>query len=136
MTQEPEGKITYGLTIHCDLILSNNLEINWALDGKGSNNFHLLIHETTVECSDNAPSQPPPAAPLDTLTGIGHGKFNGEEGYSITFTFIDGGEPGVDDQIAFRITKDSDGSVVLDVPVTTVSGGNLQAHYDQPHKDK
>jgi hypothetical protein len=135
VTQEPEGKITYGLTIHCDLILSNNLEINWGSNnGPGANNFHLNIHETTVECSDTIPnpSQPPPAAPLDTLTGTGTGTFNGVSGFSITFTFIDGGEPGGDDQIAFVIT--GPGGVVLNVPTTTVSGGNLQAHFDQPHK--
>lgn len=128
------GKITYGLTIHCDLLLSNNLEINWGSNnGPGANNFHLNIHETTVECSDTIPnpSQPPPAAPLDTLTGTGTGTFNGVSGFSITFTFVDGGEPGGDDQIAFVIT--GPGGVVLDVS-ETVSGGNLQAHFDQPHK--
>jgi hypothetical protein len=134
VTIEPYGKITYGLTIHCDLILSNNLEINWGEPGPGQNNFHLNIHETTVECSDTIPnpSQPPPEAPLDTLTGTGTGTFNGVEGFSIVFTFIDGGEPGGDDQIAFVIT--GPGGVVLNVPTTTVSGGNLQAHFDQPHK--
>ena len=137
VTQEPQGKITYGLTIHCDgpdpasKTLSNNLEINWG-NGQGSHKFHLLDHTLTIACTQGAPEEPPPFAPLDTLTGVGVGKFDGDEGFHITFTFVDGGEPGVDDQIAFRITKDSDGSVILDVPLTTVSGGNLQAHCDQP----
>ncbi len=112
VTVEPYGKITYGLTIHCDLQLSNNLEINWALDGKGSNNFHLDIHQTTVTCEEVDGNQPPPAAPLDTLTGTGVGSLNGVDGYTITFTFYDSGEPGVNDRIAFLIKSPSwhDGS--------------------------
>lgn len=142
VTQEPEGKITYGLTIHCDgpdpasKTLSNNLEINWG-NGQGANNFHLNEHEFTVECSDTIPnpSQPPPFAPLDTLIGTGTGKFNGVDGFLITFTFIDGGEGGAkEDQIAFTITGPGGSPLVLLVPPTTVSGGNLQAHCDQPDK--
>ena len=139
VTQEPQGKITYGLTIHCDgpdpasKTLSNNLEINWG-NGQGSHQFHLLEHTLTVECSQGDPSEPPPFAPLDTLTGEGDGKFDNADGFHIVFTFVDGGEGGAkDDQIAFTITN-STGGVVLDVPLTAVSGGNLQAHCDQPDK--
>ncbi len=136
MTQEPEGKITYGLTIHCDLLLSNNLEINW-----GGTTAQA---RTTSTCSSTrrpwTAATMPPASRLPQRHSIRslarEGKFNGDEGFSITFTFIDGGEPGVDDQIAFRITRDSNGEVILNVPLTTVSGGNLQAHFDQPHKSK
>jgi len=61
-------KITRGLTIHCDLLLSNNLEINWP----AGNRFHRLEHLETVACTDdpNIIQQPPPA-PLDTLIGVG-----------------------------------------------------------------
>ena len=40
-------KITRGLTIHCDLLLSNNLEIHWPTGNK----FHMLEHLETVECT-------------------------------------------------------------------------------------
>jgi hypothetical protein len=124
------ARITRGLTIHCDLLLSNNLEINW----DGGNNFHMSEHLQTLACSDNPDIvQTPPNAPLDTLVGRGTGRYNGVDGYSIVFTLIDAGEPGVNDQMGFRITA-PDGSIVLDVPVQYLSGGNLQAHYDQPHK--
>jgi len=126
------AKITRGLTIHCDLLLSNNLEINW----DGGNNFHMLEHLETIACFDD-PSfdQTPPAAPLDTLIGRGTGRLNGVDGYSIVFTLIDEGEPGTNDRMGFIITAPN-GTVVINVPVTELTGGNLQAHYDQPHRSK
>ena len=126
------AKVTRGLTIHCDLLLSNNLEINW----DGGNNFHMLEHLQTIACFDD-PSldQTPPAAPLDTLIGRGTGRLNGVDGYSIVFTLIDEGEPGSNDRMGFTITAPN-GAVVFSVPLTELTGGNLQAHYDQPHKNK
>lgn len=123
-------KITKGLTIHCDLLLSNNLEINW----DGGNNFHMAEHVETIACFDS-PSidQKPPAAPLDTLIGRGTGSFNNVPGYTIVFTLVDAGEPGKNDQMAFTITAPG-GGTVLSVPLQNLTGGNLQAHYDQPHK--
>jgi hypothetical protein len=123
-------RVTRGLTIHCDLLLSNNLQINWL-----GNQFHMLEHLTTVECSDDPDiTQAPPPAPLDTLIGTGSGRYNGNEGYSIEFTLVDQGEPGRNDQMAILITEDATGTEILNVPLQTLSGGNLQAHYDQPHK--
>ncbi len=124
-------RVTRGLTVHCDLVLSNNLEVNW-----GGNKFHMTEHLTTVACSDDpAIIQAPPEAPLDTLIGVGTGRHNGNDGYTIEFTLVDQGEPGRDDQMRIYIYETANpGNVVLDVPLQTLSGGNLQAHYDQPHK--
>ena len=122
--------VTRGLTIHCDLRLSNNLEVNW-----GGNRFHMTEHMTTVTCSDDPTIvQAPPRAPLDTLIGIGTGRYNNVDGYTIEFTLIDAGEPGVQDQMAIRIYQTTTGNVVLTVPLQNLTGGNLQAHFDQPHK--
>ena len=53
-------RVTRGLTIHCDLLLSNSLEVNW-----GGNKFHMTEHLTTVACTDDELiSQFPPEAPL------------------------------------------------------------------------
>ena len=126
------GKITRGLTIHCDLLLSNNLEINW---DKG-NNFHMLEHLETIACFDDPTiDQRPPNAPIDTLIGRGTGRFNGVDGYRIEFTLVDAGEPGRNDEMAILITAPN-GAVVLNVPRQQLTGGNLQAHFDQPHKNK
>ena len=126
-----EARVTRGLTIHCDLLLSNNLEVNW-----GGNKFHMTEHLTTVECSDSPDIvQFPPAAPLDTLIGVGTGRYNGADGYTIEFTLVDYGEPGSSDKMRILIYKTGNpADVKLNVPLQVLSGGNLQAHYDQPHK--
>jgi hypothetical protein len=126
------ARITRGLTIHCDLLLSNNLQVNWT-NGK---KFHMTEHLETVACTDDpAIHQPPPPAPLDTLIGVGTGRYNNVPGYTIEFTLVDAGEPGGNDQAAIKIYQASNPSnVVLDVPLQQLDGGNLQAHYDQPHK--
>ena len=120
-------KVTRGFTIHCDLLLSNNLEINW-----NGHRFHMNEHTTTVSCTDGAPVQAPPAAPVDTIVGVGTGRYDGVDGYTIEFTLVDGGEPGGDDMAALRVYNGS--GDVLNIPLTTIDGGNIQAHFDQPHK--
>ena len=124
-------RVTRGLTIHCDLLLSNNLEINW-----NGNQFHMTEHMTTVACTDDpAIIQAPPAAPLDTLIGVGTGRYNGDDGFTVEFTLVDYGEPGSADQMSILIYETlNPGNVVLNVPLQVLTGGNLQAHYDQPHK--
>jgi hypothetical protein len=125
------ARVTRGLTIHCDLLLSNNLEVNW-----GGNSFHMTEHLTTIACTDDpAIDQTPPAAPLDTLIGVGTGRYNGVDGYTIEFTLVDAGEPGTSDEAALHIFETANpANVVLDVPLQLITGGNLQAHYDQPHQ--
>ena len=124
-------RVTRGLTIHCDLLLSNNLEINW-----NGNQFHMLEHLTTVSCTDDPDiGQAPPPAPLDTLVGVGAGRYNGNAGYTVEFTLVDYGEPGSNDQMSILIYETANpANVVLSVPLQVLTGGNLQAHYDQPHK--
>ena len=125
-------RVTRGLTIHCDLLLSNNLQINWL-----GNKFHMTEHLQTVSCTDDPNIiQAPPPAPLDTLIGVGTGRYNGADGYTIEFTLVDQGEPGGgSDQAALKIFQTSNSSnVVLDIPLQLITGGNLQAHFDQPHK--
>jgi len=125
-------RITRGLTIHCDLLLSNNLEINWQ-----GNQFHMLEHMETVACTDDPDiHQAPPNAPLDTLVGVGLGRYNNQEGFTIEFTLVDGGEPGREDMAALKVYESANpGNLILDIPLLYIDGGNLQAHYDQPHKN-
>jgi hypothetical protein len=73
--------------------------------------------------------------PAIILVGIGTGRYNGVDGYTIEFTLVDYGEPGSSDRAALRIFKTANpAEVVLNVPLQLLSTGNLQAHYDQPHK--
>ena len=57
------------------------------------------------------------------------------DGYTIEFTLQDFGEPGSSDRMAIKIYQTANpANVVLNVPLQKLSGGNLQAHFDQPHK--
>ncbi len=125
-------RVTRGLTIHCDLLLSNNLELNW----RGGNHFHMTEHLTTASCTDDPLIiQEPPPAPFDTIIGTGSGRFNGVSGYTVEFTLVDAGEPGRQDEMGVVVYETANpGNVVLNVPKQLLDGGNLQAHYDQPHK--
>jgi hypothetical protein len=118
--------ITKGFEVDCDLAKPDNLELNWA----PANNFHMNVL-TAAQCLDNPLfDQKPPQAPVNTIIGVGTGKFNNVDGYTINFTLIDAGEPGTSDQGGFKITA-PDGTVVLDFPTLVVVSGNIQAHVDQ-----
>jgi hypothetical protein len=120
--------VSRGLTIHCDIVLSNNLEINW-----GGNHWHLDKPLDEARCIDDPAYNPvPPKAPFDTFIGRGTGRLNGVDGSVVVFTFIDNGEPGRTDRASIQIF-DASGALVLDVPLSNLDRGNLQAHYDQPH---
>jgi hypothetical protein len=124
-------------TVHCDITLSNNIQINWK--DQGNNRWHLKKPITSAVCTDDPEiTQPPPAAPLDTFVGEAVGKLNGVSGSHLKFTFVDGGEPGRNvDSMAVTIWAPGD-NPETDDPVLEASGqlkkGNYQAHYDQPHK--
>lgn len=127
--------VTGGFTIHCDIVLSNNLQVNWGAK-KDPQSFHLDKPIDTAVCIDDPAISPePPVAPFDTFIGTAHGKYNGVDGATIEFTFIDQGErsDAPPDQIQILI-KDKDGNTVLDLSLTDMTAGNIQAHYDQPHK--
>jgi hypothetical protein len=56
----------------------------------------------------------------------------GVDGYTVEFTQIEAGEPGTHDKVAILIHKAAvSRTVVLSLPLTTLTGGNLQAHPDQ-----
>ena len=121
--------VTRGFTIHCDIILSNNLEINWP-----GNKWHIDKPLTSAQCIDDPAIDPePPPAPFDTFIGEGVGRLNGVDGARAVFTFVDGGEPsGGGDKASFQVF-DSNNVLVLNVPLSALTNGNIQAHYDQPH---
>jgi hypothetical protein len=103
----------------------NNLEVNWP----SANNFHLE-NLTLGVCILLGPPNPP-QAPFNEFIGAGTGKLNGIDGASISFVFIDNGEPGNNDTGTLTIT-DPFGNVVLFVPTTNVDNGNFQAHACTP----
>jgi hypothetical protein len=122
-------KVTRGFTLHCDALLSNNFEVNWA----GGNNFHIDKNPTNVVCQFvNDPN--PPDAPVNRIDITGTGTLNGVPA-SVTLVLIDNGEkagaPRDQAYIAINGIAITGGSVASPAPL---DGGNIQAHYDQPHK--
>lgn len=117
------------LTIHCDNKLSNNIEIQ----GPNNLNWHLDKNSlVNVVCQlTNNPA--PPVAPINIFNGDATGTLNGVAGSKLSFRFVDNGEPGKTDRFAIKIW-DANNVVVLDMPEVQVTNGNLQAHFDQPHK--
>ena len=133
--------VTQGLELDCDLNPSDNLEINWL-----GNQFHLE-NFTFAACSF-VKKPAPPQAPVNTMNGQGTGRFDGTHGYTIVFTLVDNGEPGVNDTACFEIYSpanapnltgnptcdalhSTDPGDILDLPSTNLTFGNIQAHPDQ-----
>jgi hypothetical protein len=117
--------ITQGLELDCDLRHPNNLEINWA-----GHRFHLETFESVTCLLIGNPA--PPVAPINEMIGLGTGRYDGVDGYTVAFTLIDNGEPGRSDRIAFSIYQTATPSnVVLSLPLQLLTKGNLQAHFDQ-----
>jgi hypothetical protein len=121
--------VTFSFTLHCDITLSNNIEISWA-----GQQFHIAKPITLAACSDDpAITQQPPRAPLDTFYGEADGRLNGVDGARVEFTLVDGGEgQSAADMIGF-VVYDANDVAVLTVPFQSSARGNIQAHYDQPH---
>lgn len=124
-----EVKVTRGFTLHCDALLSNNFEVNWP-DG---NNFHIDKNPTNVVCQlIDDPN--PPDAPVNRMDITGTGTLNGQPA-TVTLVLIDNGEksgaPPDQAYIEINGVAITPGSVAVPAPL---DGGNIQAHYDQPHK--
>jgi hypothetical protein len=95
-----------------------------------------------IECLDDPNYDPyPPDAPADTFIGRAIGRLDNQWGSIIDFKFIDDGEPGTTDEAYMTIYAVNQGPeqvapgdevIVLQVG-GQIDGGNLQAHYDQPH---
>jgi hypothetical protein len=130
LTGDPS--VTTGLQLHCHLDNhSDNLEVNWA-----GGRWHLE-EVTAVSCSNDPLLSPePPKAPVDTMRATATGRYNGVSGYTAVYTLKDSGEPDNKrtDRIAITIFETANPSnVVLTVLEQNITGGNIQAHFDQPH---
>jgi hypothetical protein len=119
--------ITKGFEVDCDLKQpSNNLEINWT----GGNHFHMENFYSAVCTLQGNPN--PPKAPVNTIVGMGTGRYDGVEGYTVVFELQDNGEPGTNDKTSFLIYETANPSnVVLNLPLSVITSGNIQAHVDQ-----
>jgi hypothetical protein len=123
-------KVTRGFTLHCDAILSNNFEVNW----DGGNNFHMYKNPTDVVCT-LLDDPNPPDAPVNKIVINGFGRLNGIENVPFSLALVDNGEKAGAplDQAYININgvNLTGGSAAAPLPI---DGGNIQAHFDQPHK--
>jgi hypothetical protein len=132
-----EVRVTRGFTLHCDVELSNNLEINWP-GYKWHIEKETFFHDTPL-CYDAPGVDPePPPAPFDTFEGHSVGRLNNVDGAYIHFKIQDAGEPGgKNDKMMIKIwdvgADPHTEAPILYVPFDFLDHGNLQAHYDQPH---
>ena len=122
-------KVTRGFELHCDALLSNNFEVNWP----AGNNFHIDKNQSAV-CSLLA-NPNPPDAPVNRIEVNGTGTLNGVEGATVRLVLIDNGEkanaPADQAYIEINGVAITGGTPAAPAPI---DGGNIQAHFDQPHK--
>jgi hypothetical protein len=128
-----ELKVTRGFTLHCDELLSNNFEVNWKSGGT-THNFHTDKNPEVTECSKPVVPNPPDADVSRIVIINQPGSLDGEDGHLITIVLEDHGEPGTSDRAYIAV----DGVGLIPGSIAApglIDGGNIQAHFDQPHKD-
>jgi hypothetical protein len=127
-------RLNFGFILHCDVSKSpNNLQIDWRpLPGGPIHIFHLTNMETGF-CLETDADQGMPLAPFDTHIGYGTGRFKvGSSPWqtaSVRWRFVDAGEPGKDTDELFIVIVSSAATYVIS---GRISGGNIQAHEDDP----
>ena len=122
-------KVTRGFTIHCDNRLTNKLEVNW----DGGNNFHMDKNSLSLVVCTRPDDPTPPASPVSRISASATGTCN-KAPATISFILEDHGEPGKDNDRAQLIIDGEGSSCDLTLSLRTIDGGNIQAHFDQPHK--
>jgi hypothetical protein len=130
VTKVPTGqKAHHGFMLHCDrTVKPNRLQLSWG----NNNHFHLTSVDTNL-CTDDPLTMPnPPDANFDTMTGTGHGRYNGVANATVKWKFTDAGEPGSLDHGEVTV-KDASGNTVLVATGYLLTGplfgeGNYQSH--------
>lgn len=122
------GGATFASIIDCPAATANAKNRPFTI--KWSGKTFKLTSVSEDSCFDDpsfTPSPAPLATDFDTQTGTGAGTVNGVSGYTLTWRLEDHGAPNPNDAAALKITKDSDGSVVLNVPLGKLASGQNYA---------
>jgi hypothetical protein len=72
----------------------------------------------------------------NAIIGEGTGRLIAVDGSKVLFTFMDAGEPGKNDKAVIRIIAPDGVKAVPDIPLVLVDNGNIEAHFDQPHRQR
>ncbi len=114
--------VTYGLgQINCDGSGPVQIQIN-AHGPRGLNEAWHFDENLQITCSHNGNPAPPPNTA--TCPNTFSGTVEDGEGNTLTFTFVDNGEPGGHDEVTLQ-TAGPKGVLLVS---GTRDGGNLQAH--------
>ena len=131
---------TWGFIIRCD-----GSRGNFQFNNHGTGEFFHLESLDEVECDWDAEiDAQQPNSDFNTLTFTGEGRWNGDDGYTITVTLTDAGEPGrgggpngagssagsglAYDTISVSVTTVDSQGVGSEVYSIELTGGNHQAH--------
>lgn len=130
-----ELKVTRGFTLHCDELLSNNFEVNWKDASGNAHRFHTDKNPQVAECSKPFLPNPPDAGVSRIRIEGQPGKLDGVDGATITIVLEDHGEPGTSDRAYIAVSGFGALTGGDTVTPALIDGGNIQAHFDQPHKN-
>ena len=122
---------TFASNVDCDPAVATTrarpFQIQWS--SGGTKTFKATSY-SAVNCFDDpsfTPSPPPATMAFDTQTGTAAGTLNGAPGYTLQWRLEDHGAPNPADAARLKVTRNSDGAVVLDVPLGALSSGQNYA---------
>lgn len=115
----PHGAVSANGTLRCNGS-PNRLTLQWEGGSMTVDQF-----EAITCAADPSVAGQRPAAPFDTMRGVGSGVLGDGTRATVAFTFVDAGEPGVHDRVVLLVTQEA--ATVLSSS-GTLRGGNLQAH--------
>lgn len=102
------GSLAFAAVTNCTTGASGN-----AIQAQGGGRTFVLTSVDQVACYRDAGASYVPAVGFTTQAGVGHGKWNGQPGYTIVWTLLDGGD-GTNDRVSM-VVRSSSGDKVLDV---------------------
>jgi hypothetical protein len=122
---------TFASNVDCDAAVATGrarpFQIQWS--NGGTKTFKATSY-SAVNCFDDpsfTPSPSPATTAFDTQTGTAAGTLNGAPGYTLEWRLEDHGAPNPADAARLKVTRNSDGAVVLDVPLGALSSGQNYA---------
>jgi hypothetical protein len=123
-----QGTVTFASNVDCPASVANARNRPFIVQ-EGANMFRMTS-VTSVRCFDDAgwvPSPAPATMDLDTQEGTAAGTLNGVAGYTLTWRLEDHGAPSTADRARLKVTRDSDGATIIDVPLSPLSSGQNYA---------
>ena len=122
------GGATHASIVDCDEATANAnsrpFQIQWSGKTFKATKYNSV---TCVNDPGWVPSPAPATMAFDTQEGSAAGTLNGVPGYTLQWRQEDHGAPNSADATSLKITKDSDASTVLNVPLSPLSAGQNYA---------